>query len=58
MLNALRILAFEYAGLSELELEVKESNSKAINVYMKNGFISNPQPASPLLAMSLRNNHE
>lgn len=58
MLNALRILAFEYAGLSELELEVKESNSKAINVYMKNGFISKPQTTSPLLTMSLRYKYE
>ena len=44
--------------IGSVTLEVKEKNIKAINIYTKNGFISNPQPASPLLAMSLRNNHE
>ena len=55
MMNALLMIAFDVAALSELKLEVKPGNEKAIAFYTTNGFILEHEKTSPLSIMSLKN---
>lgn len=58
MMRALLMIAFVVAALSELKLEVKPGNERAIAFYTTNGFILEHEKTSPLSIMGLLKDDE
>ena len=54
MMRALLMIAFDVAELSELKLEVKPCNERAIAFYTASGFLLEHGMTSPLSVMSLK----
>jgi|GEM_PF-3003808 len=54
MMRALLMIAFDVAELSELKLEVKPDNERAIAFYTASGFLLEHGMTSPLSVMSLK----